>query len=102
MSGNPVENYVKSDPKLVEYWMNLQGLVFSEGVLSVKVKYLLATAIDVTLGSVEGATVLAQRAVKSGASKEEITEALRIAYSIGGNQAFFTAASVLQSLFPLK
>jgi alkylhydroperoxidase/carboxymuconolactone decarboxylase family protein YurZ len=34
-----------------------------------------------------------------GATKEEIVEALRVAYQIGGNRALFTSAQVLQALF---
>ena len=102
MSGNPLDKYREFDPKLLDSWMNLQGFTFSEGVLSQKMKYLIAMAIDIELGSVEGATVLGERAIKFGALREEIMETLRVAYSIGGNQAFFTAASVVQNLFPSK
>ncbi len=99
MSGNPLDKYEDLDPKTVEFWKNLQGFAFAEGALSSKTKFLIAMAIDVVGGSVEGATVLGQRAMKLGATKEEVLEALRVAYSIGGSPAIFTAASVLQNLF---
>ena len=42
---------------------------------------------------------IGRRAIKKGATKEEIVEALRVAYSIGGNEALFKSALVLQALF---
>ena len=56
-------------------------------------------AIDAEHGALQGAVALGKRALKQGAAKEEIVEALRVAYSIGGNQALYTSALVLQGLF---
>jgi alkylhydroperoxidase/carboxymuconolactone decarboxylase family protein YurZ len=99
MSADPLDVYREFDPKLIESWKNLQDLTFSEGVLSVKLKLLIAMAIDVEIGTIQGATALGRRAIKLGATKEEIIEALRVAYHIGGNRALFTSALVMQSLF---
>jgi len=99
MSADPLDVYRDFDPKLIESWKNLQDLTFSEGVLPVKFKLLIAMAIDVELGTIQGATALGRRAIKLGATKEEIIEALRVAYHIGGNRALFTSALVMQSLF---
>ena len=99
MSGNPLDVFKEFDPKILEYWNNLQGLTYAEGALNTKTKLLIAMAIDATTGAVQGAIVLGQRAMKMGATKEEIVEALRVAHSIGGNQALFTSATALQSLF---
>lgn len=99
MSGNPLDSYKQFDPKLIELWNKTQALTYSEGALSPKFKLLIATAIDVENGAMQGAVVLGKRAMKMGATKEEIVEALRVACSIGGNQALFTAAIVLQNLF---
>jgi alkylhydroperoxidase/carboxymuconolactone decarboxylase family protein YurZ len=99
MSGNPLDIFKEMDPKALECWSNLQALTYSEGALNTKTKLLIAMAIDAEIGAVQGAIVLGQRALKMGATKEEIIEALRVAYSIGGNRALFTSATVLQSLF---
>ena len=64
-----------------------------------KFKLLIALAIDVEAGSLEGAMVLGKRAQKIGATKEEIMETLRIAYQIGGNAVLFTSAQLLKTLF---
>ena len=99
MSGNPLDIFKEFDPKILEYWSRLQGLTYSEGALSVKTKLLIALAIDTVIGSADGATVLGQRAINAGATKDEIIETLRIAYSIAGNPALFTSAKVLHNLF---
>ena len=99
MTANPLEMYKKFDPRLVENFRNLQDYAFSEGALAQKVKVLIAMAIDVEHGATQGATALGQRAIKLGATKEEIVEVLRVAYYVGGNRALFTSALVLQILF---
>jgi alkylhydroperoxidase/carboxymuconolactone decarboxylase family protein YurZ len=99
VSGNPLEVIKKFDPKVIACFNNIQDLAFSEGVLPQKLKVLIAMAIDIEHGSVQGATALGQRALKAGATKEEIIEALRVAYYVAGNRALFTSAMVMQSLF---
>ncbi len=98
MSVNPLEKYKQIDPKLIEHYDQLRDFAYAEGALSSKVKLLIAMAIDVEHGSAQGAIAIGTRALKMGASKEEIVEALRISYQIGGNQALFTSAQVLQAL----
>ena len=44
-------------------------------------------SIDVEHGVLQGAMALARRAIVLGATKEEIVEALRVAYNVGGNRA---------------
>ena len=78
MSGNPLEVYRKFDPKVIECYESVQASAFAEGALSPKVKLLIAAAIDVEHGAVQGAIALCQRAIKLGASKEEIVEAFRV------------------------
>jgi alkylhydroperoxidase/carboxymuconolactone decarboxylase family protein YurZ len=85
VSSNPLDAYKEFDPKLIEQYEKLQGLTYSEGALSVKFKLLIALAIDEEQGALQ-----------------EIFEALRIAYQIGGNRALFTSAQVLQALFKQK
>jgi alkylhydroperoxidase/carboxymuconolactone decarboxylase family protein YurZ len=56
-------------------------------------------AIDVEHGALQGAMALGRRALKLGATEEEIIETLRVSYFVGGNRALFTSAQVLQNLF---
>jgi alkylhydroperoxidase/carboxymuconolactone decarboxylase family protein YurZ len=99
MSANPLDIYRQIDPKVIESFQNLQDLALSEGAVPQKLKLLIAMAIDAEHGAQQGAVALGRRAIKLGATKEEIVEALRVAYYIGGTRALFTSAQVLQSLF---
>ncbi|MGD0646270.1 MAG: carboxymuconolactone decarboxylase family protein [Candidatus Bathyarchaeia archaeon] len=99
MSQNPLDVYKEYDPKIIECYRSLQDLTYGKGALTSKFKLLIALAIDVEQGATQGAVALGQRAMALGASKEEIVEALRVAYQIGGNRALFTSAQVLQTLF---
>ena len=98
-STNPLDVYKEIDPKLIESFDRLQEIVFSEGALPEKSKVLIAMAIDVENGALQGANALGRRALKLGATKEEIIETLRVSYYVGGNRALFTSAQVLQNLF---
>jgi alkylhydroperoxidase/carboxymuconolactone decarboxylase family protein YurZ len=99
VSANPLDIYREFDPKAIESFQNLQNLALSEGALPQRFKLLIAMTIDVEHGALQGATALGRRAIKLGATKEEIVEALRVAYYVGGNRALFTSAMVLQNLF---
>ena len=99
MSGSPLDIFKDFDPKVLENWKKTQDLTFAEGALSAKTKLLMAMAIDAGNGAMQGAVAIGKRAIKMGATKEEIVESLRVAYSIGGNEALFTSAMVLQALF---
>jgi alkylhydroperoxidase/carboxymuconolactone decarboxylase family protein YurZ len=91
--------YSEFDPKVIESYNRLQDLVFSKGVLPQKFKVLIALAIDVEHGALQGATALGRRALKLGATTDEIIETIRVSYYVGGNRALFTSAQVLQNLF---
>ena len=101
MSGNPIDSYKKIDPELIKVFENLHDLAFSEGELPQKFKFLIAMAIDVDHGALQGAIALGKRAISAGATKEEIIETLRVAYHIGGTGALYTSAMTLQNLFKI-
>jgi alkylhydroperoxidase/carboxymuconolactone decarboxylase family protein YurZ len=99
MSANPLDIYRQFDPKVIESFKNLQDLALSEGALPQKFKLLTAMAIDVAHGAQQGVIVLGRRAIKLGATREEIVEIPRVAYYVGGNRALFTSAQILRDLF---
>lgn len=99
MSANPLDSYSKIDPEVIKTFGNLQNLALSKGELPQKIKYLIAMAIDVEHGALQGAIALGKRALALGATKEEIIETLRVANYIGGTSALYTSAMTLQSLF---
>ncbi|UCE17002.1 MAG: carboxymuconolactone decarboxylase family protein [Candidatus Bathyarchaeota archaeon] len=98
--GDPLKILRDVDPEFLKVFTDTENLAFSEGALTAKTKTLVAMAIDATHGSVQGVVALAQEAIEIGATKEEIIEALRVAYYIGGAGAIYTAAYALQTIFP--
>jgi len=84
MPDNPLSAAIMIDPKVVDHMRATDDWVFSDGALSKKVKLLIAMAFDAAHGAVGGVRGLAQRAIKEGATNEEIAEVLRVAYVMNG------------------
>lgn len=99
MPENPLQIIEKLDRELLKNVEATQTLALTEGVLPRKVKLLMAMALDASHGTVEGTRSLAQQAIKAGATKEEIMEALRVAQYISGVGCVYTAARAFQDLF---
>jgi len=64
-----------------------------------KFKILIAMALDASHGTVEGVKALAQAAIQAGATKEEVTEALRVTQYISGVGSVYTAARAFGDIF---
>jgi alkylhydroperoxidase/carboxymuconolactone decarboxylase family protein YurZ len=99
MSGDPLKIFEGVDPQLLELVGNTRRLALGEGALPKKVKFLMAMALDASHGTVEGVRALAQAAVRAGATKEEITETVRVAQYISGVGSVYTAAHALKDVF---
>jgi alkylhydroperoxidase/carboxymuconolactone decarboxylase family protein YurZ len=99
MSENPLKIFEKLDPELLELVENTRKLALTDGALPRKFKFLIAMALDASHGTAQGVKALVQAAVQAGATKEEITEALRVAQFISGVGAVYTAAHALKELF---
>jgi len=98
MNKNPLEIFKELDPNLLKLIDTTKDFAFSEGALSKKTKLLIAMALDASQGAIEGVKTLAQRAMQAGAKKQEILEALRVAYYICGVGSVYTAAHALKDL----
>ncbi len=99
MSGNPLKIFEGLDPELLKLVGNTRELALAEGALPKKVKVLMAMALDASHGTVEGVRALAQVAMQAGATKEEITETVRVAQYISGVGTVYTVARALEELF---
>jgi len=99
MSQHPLKIYEKLDPKLLKLVDDTREFALAEGALPKKFKFLIAMALDASHGSVQGVKALAQGAMRAGATKEEIVEALRVAQYICGAGSVYTAAQALEQLF---
>ena len=99
MAESPLKVYEAIDPELLKMFQSTNKFAYAEGALPIKYKYLTAMALDASAGAVGGVTNLAKSAMKAGATKEEVIETIRVAYSICGGAIVFTAARALQGVF---
>lgn len=99
MSKPPLKSFETVDPELLKLLGNNRDFTFADGVLPKKFKLLIAMALDAAHGSVGGVTSLAQQAMEAGATREEVAEALRVAYYISGVGSVYTAGQGLNELF---
>ena len=74
-------------------------MALANGALPRKFKLLIAMALDAAHGAVDGVRALAEQAMKAGATKEEIAEAIRVAQYISGVGSVYTAARAFKDLF---
>jgi alkylhydroperoxidase/carboxymuconolactone decarboxylase family protein YurZ len=76
-----------------------QKLALADGALPRKIKLLIAMVLDAVAGASDGVHSLAKEAIKAGATREEIAEALRVAQYICGVGCVYTAARALKEVF---
>ena len=100
MPESPLNSITQIDPKVVEKMRSTDAWVFEDGALPKKVKLLMAMAFDAADGAVGGVRGLAQRAISEGATKEEIGEALRVAFLMKGVGSLYIGSQGLRELFP--
>ncbi|MEM3366068.1 MAG: carboxymuconolactone decarboxylase family protein [Candidatus Methanomethyliaceae archaeon] len=96
---SPLKIFETLDPELLQLIDKGRDFALSEGALPRKYKLLIAMAIDATLGAAEGVRSLAMGAMQASATKDEVIEALRVAYLICGTSTVYTAARALEQIF---
>lgn len=98
MAEHPLSTIEKLDPKLMNHLRDTHELIYAQGALPKKYKLLIAMAFDAAYGADQGVRSLASSALKEGATIEEITEALRVAYHLTGVGTLYTASRGLKEL----
>ncbi len=98
MAENPLAALGKLDPAIMQHLQEIDGLIYGDGALPRKVKLLIAMAFDAAHGADGGVRALASAAIKAGATKAEISEALRVAYHLSGVGTLYTASIGLKDL----
>jgi alkylhydroperoxidase/carboxymuconolactone decarboxylase family protein YurZ len=98
MPEHPLKIYENLDPKLLNLINDTQKLALADGALPRKIKLLIAMVLDAVHGASEGVQSLAREAIKAGATREEIAEALRVAQYICGVGCVYTAARALKEV----
>lgn len=95
MQENPLKALEQLDPGLVKMVGESRQFAFSEGALPRKFKLLIALALQTALLSDAGIKSFAMLALQGGATKEEITEVLRVVHYLNGAPGIYTASSAL-------
>lgn len=98
MPEHPLKIYEELDPKLLNLVNDTRDLALTDGALPRKIKLLIAMVLDAVHGASEGVQSLAREAIKAGATKEEIAEALRVAQYVCGVGCVYTAARALKEV----
>jgi alkylhydroperoxidase/carboxymuconolactone decarboxylase family protein YurZ len=99
VNSNPLDAFERLDPDLLKRLGENHGLDLGGGALPEKTKLLMVMAIDACLGSFQGVHALAVQAMQAGATRQEVAEAVRVAYYVGGASALYTAGRGLEDLF---
>ncbi len=98
MPDHPLSTMRKLDPEFMKYLEDTDALVFADGALPRRIKLLIAMAFDAAEGAQGGVRALAEQAMKAGATKEEIAEALRVAFHLSGVGCLYTASFALKDI----
>ena len=98
MPENPLATLQAIDPLVIRHLHDSDSLVFDSGALPRKLKLLIAMAFDAANGAPGGVRALAEQALKAGATKEEIAEALRVAFHLSGVGCLYAASFGLKDL----
>ncbi|MBI4268070.1 MAG: carboxymuconolactone decarboxylase family protein [Chloroflexi bacterium] len=97
---SPLKTLERLDAELLKLVNDCNSSALNDGALSRKHKLLIAMALDAAHGTADGVRSLAQQALRVGATKDEVMEALRVAFYISGAGAVYTAARALGEVFP--
>jgi AhpD family alkylhydroperoxidase len=98
MSDHPLSTMRKLDPEFMKHLEDTDALVYADGALPRRIKLLIAMAFDAANGAPGGVRALAEQALKAGATKEEIAEALRVAFHLSGVGCLYAASFGLKDL----
>ena len=98
MAEHPLATMKKLDPEFMKHLEETDALVYADGALPRKFKLLMAMAFDAAEGASGGVRALAEQAMKAGATKEEIAEALRVAFHLSGIGTLYAASFGLKDI----
>jgi len=98
MPDHPLSTMRKLDPEFMKHVEDTDALVYAGGALPRRVKLLMAMAFDAANGAPGGVRALAEMALQAGATKQEIAEALRVAFHLSGVGSMYAASFGLKDL----
>ena len=100
MAEHPLATMTRVDPGLMDLLKSADAAIYGDGALPRRTKLLIALAFDAAHGAANGVRALARSALEAGATKEQIGEAVRVAYHLAGVGSVYTASQGLMELFP--
>jgi len=83
-------------PDILKVSEDARDAILPDGALSNKTKTLMTMLCDALLGHGGGVTTIANRARAAGASEEEISETVGVAFLMGGLPALVTGANAFK------
>ncbi len=99
MPEHPLSPIAKKDPAFFEQLMKSGEIALGEGrAIPRKYKLLMALTYDMAIGAPNGIKALAGQALQAGATKEEILEAVRVAWYLAGVGSVYTSVEALKEI----
>jgi alkylhydroperoxidase/carboxymuconolactone decarboxylase family protein YurZ len=98
MPESPLSVIEKLDPELLRLVKDSGESAFADGALPRKTKLLIAMALDAAHGAVGGVRALSQEAMEAGATREEISDALRVTNYVCGVGSVYVAGLALKEV----
>lgn len=98
MPEGPLSTISEIDHRLYDLVQDTDRFIFEDGAIPAKYKILLAMAFDAARGANQGVKSLASRAMRAGASMEQIAEAIRVAYHLSGVGSVYAASIGLSEI----
>ena len=92
------KSIAETDPELHEMILKLDQYVWDDGVLSCKTKKLIAIAIATSMRDQHAIRAQMAGAKSLGVTKEEVEEALRVAYLLAGMPAYVNGKIVEEEI----
>lgn len=93
---------IKRKSKVYEAFLKMEEATYSDGALSKKSKELIAVGISVVMNCESCMQWHIEQAYKSGATQEEILEAIEVGIEMGGGPATVSTRFALEVLNSLK
>lgn len=94
----PMQALLKHDPEMAEIYRQCDEIVLRDGALSAKHKMLIVMCIGAVRMCSECVAQSMKAALNLGATREEILEAIKVAFISGGAQTIQAAKKALETV----
>ena len=93
-----LEKFKQALPDLMDAQFSVGNVVYKDGALTTKVKRLIALAIALRVGCTNCILAQTERALESGATKDEVLETLSVEVAMSGTTGIAESLRVLKLL----